>query len=199
MGTLKTPGKRNIGLWLTAIGYKKLVMNKDIVYRNAVPDDCLKLSILYKQVYIQTYGTEGVSDEFAHFISQQFAVERLEQTIKALPGNIIVALYKNNLVGVVEIELEKKCPVGTIIAPELNKLYILEWFCGIGIGNSLLQEAEKFVLSKGINEMWLWVLETNARAISFYERQGYNTIGNASFQMEVNKYENKVMLKKLGG
>lgn len=172
-------------------------MNDTITYRNALMEDALKLSVLYKQVYIQTYGTEGVSDEFARFITGQFAVERLEDTILRYPGHIIVAAYKDNLVGVAEIELEKRCPLQDIVAPELNKLYILEWFCGRGIGYRLLAEAEQTVRAKGIREMWLWVLESNKRAISFYERRQYKDIGQASFQMEVNRYENRVMLKQL--
>jgi GNAT superfamily N-acetyltransferase len=171
-------------------------MTKDIIYRKAQSADALKLSVLYKQVYIQTYGTEGVSDEFANFITRQFAPERLEQIIVEHPDNIILGVYKNNLLGVAEIEFAKKCPINNIIAPELNKLYILERFCGLGIGYRLLEEAEKTVHSKGIKEMWLWVLESNNRAIAFYDRRGYQHIGNASFQMEINKYENKVMLKQ---
>lgn len=172
-------------------------MTKDIIYRKAQYADALKLSVLYKQVYIQTYGTEGVSDEFANFITRQFAVERLEHVITKCPENIIVADYKSNLLGVAEIEFAKKCPINNIVAPELNKLYILERFCGQGIGDALLKEVEKTVLSRGVGEMWLWVLESNDRAIAFYEKQGYQHIGNASFQMEVNKYDNKVMLKQL--
>ncbi len=98
--------------------------------------------------------------------------------------------------GVAEIEFNKKSPVGNLIATELNKLYILDWFCGQGIGYSLLIEAEKIVKSKGLYEMWLWVYEENHRVIKFYERQKYICIGNAPFQMEVNRYDNKVMLKK---
>jgi diamine N-acetyltransferase len=172
-------------------------MTKDIIYRKAQYADALKLSVLYKQVYIQTYGAEGVSDEFANFITRQFAVERLERIIKEHPENITVADYKNNLLGVAEIEFAKECPINNIVAPELNKLYILERFCGMGIGHKLLHEAEKTVLSKRAKEMWLWVLESNDRAISFYEKQDYQHIGNASFQMEVNQYDNKVMLKQL--
>lgn len=169
----------------------------DILYRKAILPDAKKLSILYKQVYIQTYGIEGVSDEFANFITRQFAVERLEQIIRDHPENTIVAVYKGNLVGVAEIEFSKKCPVNDLLAPELSKLYILEWFCGKGIGYHLLAEAEKVIVAKGIREMWLWVLESNHRAVSFYEKQHFQWIGNASFQMEVNKYENKVMVKSL--
>jgi len=172
-------------------------MRKDISFRKAVPSDSLRLSILYKQVYIQTYGTEGVTTEFANFITKQFAVEKIEQTISSHPDNIVVAVYKDNLVGVAEIEFDKKCPVGNIIAPELNKLYILEWFCGMGVGYGLLSEVENTVRSAGIKEIWLWVYVLNERAISFYERQDYKWIGNAFFQMEFNRYENKVMLKRL--
>jgi hypothetical protein len=107
---------------------------EDISYRKATLSDAKKLSILYKQVYIQTYGTEGVSDEFANFITTQFAVERLESIIHEQPDSILVAAYKNNLVGVAEIEYDKQTPVGGLVGPELNKLYILEWFCGTGIG-----------------------------------------------------------------
>jgi GNAT superfamily N-acetyltransferase len=171
-------------------------MRKEINYRQANISDVKKLSILFKQVYIQTYGVEGVSDEYANFITKQFSEERLQELINQHSDFLIVAEYKGNLVGVAEIEFNKKSPVGNLIATELNKLYILEWFCGQGIGYSLLAETEKIVREKGLNEMWLWVYEENYRAIQFYERQNFVCIGNAPFQMEVNRYENKVMLKK---
>lgn len=172
-------------------------MEESFIYRKANLTDVIKLSILFKQVYIQTYGIEGVSDEFANFISQQFSIERLRDLITDHPDAVIVAEYKENLVGVVEIAFEKKCPVNNSVAPELNKLYILEWFCGKGIGYHLLAAAEKVVRSKGINQIWLWVLASNERAVSFYERQQFKWIGNASFQMEKNSYDNKVMIKYL--
>ena len=172
-------------------------MDKQIIIRKANQSDVKKLSVLYKTVYIQTYGQEGVSDEFANFITNQFSIERLGNIILNHSTKIIVAEYKNNLIGVAEIEFDKQCPINNIVEAELNKLYILEWFSGQGVGYQLIQEAEKIVISKKIKKMWLWVLITNERAISFYEKQNYKWIGNASFQMETNNYENKVMLKEL--
>jgi GNAT superfamily N-acetyltransferase len=171
-------------------------MKKEINYRLANISDVKKLSILFKQVYIQTYGKEGISDEYANFITKQFSEERLQDLIVQHSDCLIVAEYKGNLVGVAEIEFNKKSPVGNLIATELNKLYILEWFCGQGIGYKLLTEAEKIVREKSLNEMWLWVYEENHRAIQFYERQNYVCIRNAPFQMELNRYDNKVMVKK---
>ncbi len=168
-----------------------------ITIRKASLNDVKKLSILYKQVYIQTYGAEGVSDEFANFITVQFSESRLEQVLSQYPDLIIVAEHKNNLVGVLELALEKPCPVENIAAPELNKLYILEWFCGKNIGTMLLDEAEKNMRESGFKEMWLWVLHSNHRAIIFYKKHNYTPIGEAFFQMETNSYRNIVMLKHL--
>jgi ribosomal protein S18 acetylase RimI-like enzyme len=170
-------------------------MNEEFIYRNAIIADSKKLSILFMQVYIQTYGTEGISDEFANFITKQFSVERLEKLISEHPENLIVAEYKSNLVGAVEIEFNKKCPINKIAGPELNKIYVLEWFCGKGVGNGLLDYAEKIIKEKNQKLFWLWVLESNIRAIKFYEKHDYKWIGNATFQMEKNSYLNKVMVK----
>lgn len=168
-----------------------------ITYRNANLSDLRKLSVLFKQVYIATYGIDGVSDEFANFITDRFALERLEPIISHSPENMMVAEYRGNLVGVAELEWNKQCPVGDFVSPELSKLYILEWFCGKGLGRQLLEQAEKTVMEKGSSHLWLWVLASNTRAIHFYQQQGYREIGHAWFQMEVNQYDNIVMRKDL--
>jgi len=166
-------------------------------YRLATTDDIIALSILFKQVYIHTYGIEGVSKEFANFISLQFSVQKIESNLESEHCDIWVATFKNNLVGVAQVDYNKTSPIGNIVAPELNKLYILNRFTGKGIGQGLMQRAEQHLRRKGEKEIWLWVWVSNKRAIKFYQKQQYNWIGNAFFQMEVNKYENKVMSKLL--
>ncbi len=171
------------------------IPNENVVIRKAIVEDSKKLSILYKQVYIKTYGAEGVSDEFANFITKKFKVSRIEKIITSNPNHILVAEYKNNLVGVLETKFNKKCYGTKIIAPELNKLYILEWFCNSGIGEKLLNEIETILRSLEIKTYWLWVLDSNTRAINFYKKHNLKIIGNAPFKMETNTYNNFVMLK----
>lgn len=172
-------------------------MEHQFTYRPAEIADALKLSVLFKQVYIQTYGTEGVSTEFANFITHRFSVERIEEIIRRDPNCLTIAVYKDNFVGVAEVEFDKETPIGNITAPELSKLYVLEWFCGMGVGYGLTNEVERTLTQLGYKQYWLWVLISNTRAISFYERQGFEWIGNAFFHMEANSYENKVLVKKL--
>lgn len=97
----------------------------NILYRPAILGDASKLSVLFKQVYIQTYATDGVSDELVDFMTPMFAVELLQNKIINKPDSLIVAVYKNNLVGVAEIAWDKKCSIGGITTAELKQtIYI---------------------------------------------------------------------------
>lgn len=168
-----------------------------LIFRLATEEDSLRLSVLLKQVYMDTYGLEGVSTEFAHFITENFSVENVKAAIHSDKTIIWLAVYKNNLVGTLQIVLDKACPLKDIVAPEINKLYILNRFSGKGIGRELMKRGEESLRKIRQNQVWLWVLESNERACSFYAQQDYKCIGNAPLQLEENLYDNKVMLKEL--
>lgn len=168
-----------------------------IQYRTAKVDDALCLSVLFRQVYMHNYAIEGISADFSKFIVEQFAVTKIKQKLLANPNCMLIAEYKNNLAGVAEIIYDKKCPVGEIIAPELNKLYVLECFTGLGVGYQLLKNVEQQLRQQAYPDLWLWVYAINDRAVQFYERQQYEWIGNAFFELEGIHYENKVLHKLL--
>ncbi len=170
---------------------------EDISYGKAKLSDALRISVLLKTVYIQTYAFEGINFESANFITKRFAVEHIEETIKKNPKQLIIAYCKGNPVGVAEIIYEAICPIRKIPVAELDKLYLLERFYGKGIGYGLMMEAEKEVAAQGIKELNLEVYIHNDRAIDFYKRQGYVSIGNVDFVMEFNTYENLVMNRQL--
>jgi len=169
----------------------------EIIYKRAEITDAFRISILFKQVYIQVYGVEGITIEFANFITKRFSPELIKETITRNPDSLIVAYFKGNPVGVAEIIYDSLCKIRNIEAAELSKLYVLERFYGKGIGYELLNRVEEQLKDKGHEELFLEVYAYNDRAISFYERQNYSIIGDTLFQMEFNTYENKLMTKRL--
>lgn len=146
---------------------------------------------------MQTYGEDGVTKEYANYVHTRFSVEYLANAIHTNPNSILIATYKGNIVAAAEIKFNSECSVSGTKAPELSKLYVLEWFCSKGIGYNLLKEVEETVAAKGQKKIWLWVYTLNPRAIKFYERQGYRIIGSAIYQMEENAYINYAMEKGL--
>lgn len=160
-------------------------------------EDAIRISVLLKTVYIEVYGTEGITFEFANFIEKRFSKTYIEKTIKENPDQLLIAYFKNNPIGAAEIFHKSKCPIRKVSTPELSKLYVLKRFHGKGIGFGLMTEVEKNLQAKGYQELNLEVYIGNKRAISFYERQGYQKIGNVDFPMEENTYKNWVMNKQL--
>lgn len=171
-------------------------MNSSIAITPAMTSDCHLLSVLFKTVYINTYGLEGVTEEFSNFIEQQFAPSKIRADIESKDSQLWIAKYKDNPVGVLQVALANACPITKVLHPEINKLYLLSRFFGQGIGQQLMKSAESELLQNGYQSAWLWVLASNERAIGFYQKQGYKNIGTADFQMEVNTYKNIVMQKQ---
>jgi ribosomal protein S18 acetylase RimI-like enzyme len=166
-------------------------------YSPAKVSDCVLLSTLFKTVYIETYGTEGVTQEFVSFMEQQFSKQKISNDIESKNHDLLVAYFNDNPVGVIQVEYNRLCPVNNFTSPEINKLYVLRNFYGKGVGQNLMVLAEKEIINKGYNQVWLWVLKSNQRANRFYQKQGFKQIGIADFQMDVNTYTNNVMIKEL--
>ncbi len=168
---------------------------KDISFGSAKVQDALRISILLKTVYIQTYAVDGITFEFTNFITERFSPERIMHTIEKNPKQLILAYKNDNPIGVAEVIIDSSCPIRKKTVPELGKLYVLTRFHGLGIADRLLKEAENCVLDNGFKEFYLEVYVKNERAIAFYKKQGYSSIGNVDFPMESNTYENLVMNK----
>ncbi len=168
-----------------------------IEYRKAILEDAHQISILFSQVYIHVYAKEGVSKEFAIAIEKQFSVPSIERDIVDQECSIWLATCNKNPIAVLKIYLDKKCPNQSFSAPEVHKLYMLSHFYGKGIAQRLLQRGEEELRQAGKNKVWLWVLESNERAIRFYEKENYQPIGKADLQLSENRYTNTVMSKEL--
>lgn len=62
---------------------------------------------------------------------------------------------------------------------ELMAIYLLEDVAGSGVGGSLLERVTADLVERGFREACLWVLGSNARARSFYEKAGWKPDGTS--------------------
>ncbi|MGQ7659361.1 GNAT family N-acetyltransferase [Streptococcus suis] len=107
------------------------------------------------------------------FLQKTYTLERCQDWAFRYPERIFVALENDQVVGFscygqsMSEDLEN--------AGELYALYVLEDVYGQKVGYRLLQAAlEKM---QDYDRVCLWVLEGNARAISFYEKVGFRFDG----------------------
>lgn len=72
---------------------------------------------------------------------------------------------------------ERATPGGEMVG-RLHSLYIDPDALGQGIGHALMNHALSTFTAWGCERATLWVLEGNSRAVSFYERQGWQLTGD---------------------
>jgi ribosomal protein S18 acetylase RimI-like enzyme len=60
---------------------------------------------------------------------------------------------------------------------EIYALYVEEHVAGMGVGVELLRTAVESLRQRGFDRATLWVLDTNARARRFYEREAWTPDG----------------------
>ena len=179
-----------------SFNFEKIIFMK-FDFRPAREIEVLQISLLMKQVYLESYAIEGVTKLFADFITEQFSIEKITSELNSKNHEFWVATCNENPIGVLKISFGKKCPLANTKSPEVNKLYLMKRFSGQGIGKQLMQAGEQSLKSKGFEEVWLEVWTKNEGAIGFYKKNGYKILGEVWFSIENKRYLNYVMVKNL--
>ncbi|WP_427134222.1 GNAT family N-acetyltransferase [Pseudarthrobacter sp. S9] len=68
-------------------------------------------------------------------------------------------------------------------AVELSKCYVHPDHHGLGVAAELMHASIGAAAATGAGGLWLGVNSQNARAIRFYEKSGFRTVGTKSFRM----------------
>lgn len=135
--------------------------------RDARPEDVADLARVHVASWQEAY--RGLIDQA--FLDSMDPVARIEnwRRILSQPRGRV-------LVGEIDGQVEGFCTVGPAIDPgwgEVYSLYLDPMHWGIGLGRDLLAAGERALAGDGEVRALLWVLQTNTRARSFYERQGW--------------------------
>ncbi len=172
-------------------------MIEQITYGKARIEDCLRISVLFTTIYIQTYEHKGITFESANFVTKRFSPENLEKIIVSENSDLIIAYFQGNPIGAAQINYNTICKIRKTPVTELDKLYVLPNYHGKGVGAGLMEKVEETLKAKQIKEVNLIVYIHNQKAITFYQKQGFETLGTFDYEMEENTYLNLVLNKVL--
>ncbi len=166
-----------------------------LTIRTANRKDILNLSVLKKQVFINTYALNGIDSEFSNHITKNLSEDMILKSIEDENKLILLAEKDEFLLGCAELFLNSTCQETKNKSPELNVLYVFEHAKNKGVGYKLLTESERVAKRMDYPGMWLTVYHENFNAIKFYLRQSYKDIGTFQFEMEGKFHENRIMYK----
>jgi len=141
----------------------------DVVIRTPGPDDAAALAALHLDCWDDAYSglvPQRILDERRAAFDER--VERWRERL-AEEGTTLVAEDGTGMVGFVNAGPGRDNDVDVDL--ELRALYVRAAWWGTGLGHLLFERAV------GDRAAYLWVLADNARAVRFYERQGFRLDG----------------------
>ncbi|GLB54092.1 N-acetyltransferase [Neptunitalea chrysea] len=158
--------------------------------------------------FIALLGRITFSETFAHYFNYEqdlldyldatFSVKKIEKSIEKSNNKYWIATVNNLPVGYAKLKLNSKSEfILSEQVCQLQKIYVLKDFLSMKIGGELqhylLEEAKQL----GFKEIWLSVLQENTRAINFYNKSGFEKIGEHNFQIGRKIFHFLVMKKVL--
>lgn len=153
-------------------------------------------------------GRITYSESHSRFIDHQndllkynddaFSISKIEQDINN-PKNLFYILCVDDLpVGYAKLVLNAIHE--SIVSQNncrLERIYILNDFIPLKIGQRLLTFVEDKAKSLQLDTIWLSVYIKNYRATRFYQRNEYKNVGELNFLVNGKEYENTVFSKKI--
>ncbi len=165
--------------------------------RRADDEDAGKLALIGGASFLETFANDHPGDATVAFVSTYHSEAAWSATLADPDAAVWI------------VEEAAGCPVGyaVLAAPslpgtspddaELKRIYLLSKWHGSGTGRALFDAAESEARKRGAARLVLSVYTRNVRAIAFYEKRGFETIGEAVFAEFPVEFADKVMAKAL--
>ena len=166
------------------------------VTRAAQPDDAALLAQLGATTFAETFESANTPEDFAAYMAAAFGEEIQRAELEDPDTTVFFAERGGEAVGYVMLR-EGRAPssVAADDTLQIARLYARRLTLGSGVGAALMQCALAEAAGRGKDAVWLGVWERNARAIAFYQRWHFKTVGNHQFQLGSDNQTDLIMAR----
>ena len=167
--------------------------------RLAQEEDAQFIALLGRVTFTETFGhLFRDQNDLIDYYNKTFSVQKIEDGIRK-QNNVFWIAFVNRLpVGYAKLKLHSKSEfIESKDVCQLQKIYVVRDFLSMRIGFELQESLLKKAKELGFSQIWLSVLNSNERAINFYEKTGFEKIGNHDFQIGKENFEFTAMLKTI--
>ncbi len=162
---------------------------------------------LAKTTFIHTYEHLNNPDDFKAYLEDNFILQRLQNEFYT-EGVAFYFLETTEIVGYIKL-IFKKSPLESDepilyesdinfvekMGVEIERIYVLEAFKGIGAGRFMIEKTVEIAQTLGLDYIWLGVWAENEKAIRFYEKMGFTIFGEHIFRIGSDNQLDRLMLK----
>jgi len=136
--------------------------------------------------------------ELARALGQPTAASRFSEDIAAHAAGFYVAEANDGIAGYLVMRVEHSPGFVQGRSPvQLWRLFVSPEHQGKGVAASLISQAFAYAREGAHDVVWLGTSQENARAIAFYRKSGFNSIGLAQLHQGHDAHQDLVMSRAL--
>ena len=128
------------------------------------------------------------------YLEYTYSIEKVTKSIEKENNVFFIAFVENVPVGFAKVKKSSlNEQIESIAQMELQKIYVLSYYHGCGAGAALMQTVLELAYQIQPDYLWLDTHTTNAKAIRFYEKNGFVKAGKNYFTIGAQTFEYYVM------
>ncbi len=167
---------------------------KKITFHSLTSSDAKELQEISRTCFYDTFARANTPENIKTYLDKAFSEQQLLSEIYDPNSKFYFAKYNDVTAGYLKVnfgiaQTELKHPNGM----ELERIYVLKEYQGKKIGQALMGKAIEIALENKMDYVWLGVWTKNEKAILFYQRHHFISIGTHSFMMGKEEQEDLIM------
>ncbi|MDB5195892.1 MAG: family N-acetyltransferase [Flaviaesturariibacter sp.] len=146
------------------------------------PDDAPMLAAVGSVSLIESHGHSAAPEVMQQYVDKSFSEAACRAELEDEQNIFYGIFYKDQPAGYSKIVLDVPHPAVSLQpVTKMERLYLLKAFYELKLGTQLMEVAISLSKNAGEKGMWLNVWKKNERAIRFYKKQGFETVGESEF------------------
>jgi ribosomal protein S18 acetylase RimI-like enzyme len=169
-----------------------------VTLRSATPADATQLSEFARRNFAETFGPANSPEDLALHLAHTYAPELQRRELGNPRFTTVLAEVEGKLAGYAQLrDVTPPASVTTTKPIELLRFYVERTWHGHGVAGILMEAVLRAAQARGAESIWLCVWQQNPRAIAFYTRQGFVSVGTQTFVLGTDPQLDWVMARPL--
>lgn len=170
-------------------------MVKEINIVSVEVGDIERLQALGQETFRETFAEKNTAENMQKYLEEGFNIKQLAAELSNPDTAFYFALLEGKEIGYLKLNFGKaQTELQDPLAVEIERIYVLNEFHGKRVGQILYEKAITIAKERKAAYIWLGVWEENARALSFYKKNGFVEFDKHIFKLG-NEEQTDLMMK----
>lgn len=162
-------------------------LQTEIEIRPATSSDVSAIGIIGKTSFIESHGHSAALKDINSYVDTVYNEKTVMSELNDLSNIYHLLFYQSKLAGYSKIKCNIACEwVQKKAIAKLDRLYLLQEHYGKKLGYQLMDFNLQLARRENQEGIWLYTWIENHRAISFYQKFGFEIVGEADFKISEN-------------